>query len=70
MQVVAVDKDLLRWFLSLERLLEKLRYSQIRSMAERMKADGVDPDLVEAVKSLVSPEVYKAAARTVQDVSR
>ncbi len=70
MQVVAGDKDLLQWFLSFERLPENLRYSQIRSMAERMQADGIDPDLVDALKSLASPEVYKATAKTVRDFSR
>jgi hypothetical protein len=69
LQVVAGDKGLLQWFLSLEELPENLRYSQVRSMAERMKADRVDPKLVEVVKSLASPEVYKAAARTVRDFS-
>ena len=70
MQVVAGDKDLLQWFLSLEKLPENLRYSHIRSMAERMQADRVDPDLVGALKSLASPEVYKATAKTVRDFSR
>jgi hypothetical protein len=69
MQVVAADKELLQWFLSLETLPENLRYSHVRSMAERMQADRVNPDLVEAVKSLASPGVYKAAARTVRDFS-
>jgi hypothetical protein len=69
MQVVAGDKGLLQWFLSPEKLPENLRYSHIRSMAERMQADKIDHDIVAAVKSLVSPEVYKAAARTVRDFS-
>ena len=70
MQVVAADRDLLQWFLSPEKLPEHLRYSQIRSMAESMKADGVDPDLVEAAKSLASREVYETAARTARVFSR
>ena len=70
MQVVAGDNDLLEWFLSLQRLPENLRYSHIRGMAERMQADGVDPDLVEAVRSLSSSEVYTAAAKTIRDFSR
>jgi len=69
-QVVAEDKGLLQLFLSTEGLPENLRYSQLRSIAERMQADKVDPDLVEALKSLASLEVYKAAARTVRDFSR
>lgn len=39
-------------------------------MAESMKADGVDPDLVEAAKSLASREVYETAARTARVFSR
>jgi hypothetical protein len=70
MQVVASDKELQQWFLSLENLPENLRYSHIRSMAERMQADRVDPDLVNALKSLASKEVYKAAAKTVRDLLR
>ena len=70
MQVVAGDKGLLQWFLALEKLPENLRYSQLRGMAERMRADKVNPDLVEALKSLASPEVYEAAARTDRDFSR
>ena len=70
LQVVAEDKDMLQWFLSLERLPENLRYSHIRSMAERMQADSVDPDLVTALRSLTSAEVYKAAAMTLRDFSR
>ena len=70
MQVLAGDKDLQQWFLSLEKLPENLRYSHIRGMAERMHADKVDHDLVEALRSLTSPEVYKAAASTIRDFSR
>jgi hypothetical protein len=62
MQVVAGDRNLLQWFLLLEKWPENLRYSHIRSMAERMQADRVDADLVETVKALASPVVYKAAA--------
>jgi hypothetical protein len=70
MQVLAGDKDLQQWFLSLEKLPENLRYSLIRGMAERMHADKIDRDLVEALRSLTSPEVYKAAASTIRDFSR
>lgn len=70
MQVVAEDKDMLQWLLSLEKLPGNLRYSHIRSMAERMQADRVNPDLVAALRSLTSAEVYKAAVKTVRDFSR
>jgi hypothetical protein len=70
MQVVAGDKDLLQWFLSLEHLPGNLRYSHIRGMAERMQADGIDRDLVEALKSLASPEVYIATVKTVREFSQ
>jgi hypothetical protein len=70
MQVVAGDEDLLQWFLSMEKLPGNLRYSHIRSMAERMQADRVDLDLVEALKSMASPEVYMAAVQTIRDLSR
>jgi len=70
MQVVAGDKDLLQWFLAMEKLPENLRYSHVRGMAERMRADGIDPDLLGALKSLASPEVYMAFVKTVRELSR
>jgi hypothetical protein len=70
MQVISENEELLQWFLSLESLSENLRYSQIRSMAERMKSDGVDPMLVESVRSLASSYVYPAASKTIMDFSR
>jgi|WetSurMetagenome_2_1015567.scaffolds.fasta_scaffold123258_2 hypothetical protein len=68
-QVIAENKELRQWFLSIEKLPENLRYSHIRSMAERMQADWVDSDLVEAVKSLASADVYSAASKTIREYS-
>jgi len=70
MQVIAGDNALPQWFLSPERLPENLRYSLIRSMVEKMRADRVSLDLAEALKSPESPVAYRAAANTVRDVSR
>jgi hypothetical protein len=70
LQVISENEELLQWFLSLETLPENLRYSQIRSMAERMLADRVEAVLVEAVRSLAFPDVYAAASKTIRDFSR
>jgi hypothetical protein len=70
MEVISEDRELRCWFLSLENMPENLRYSQLRGIAEKMKANKVNTDLVEALESLLSSEAFRAAVKTVKDLAR
>ncbi len=69
-EVFSGDKDLMNWFLSLDSMAENVRYSHLRSMVEGMKNTKERPDLIEALEILQSPAIFRAAVRTVQDLSQ
>ena len=70
MEVFSGEKDLMNWFESLQRMAENVRYSHLRSMVEGMSANGERLDLIEAVESLLFPDVFKAAIKTLQSLNR
>lgn len=68
MEVFSGDKDLMNWFLSLQTMNEKARYSHLRTMADGMRTNRERADLIAAVESLMSPVVFKSAMKTVQSL--
>ena len=70
MEVFSGDKDLMNWFLSLQSMKEHVRSSHLRSMADGMKTSLQRPDLIAAVESLMSPNVFQSAMKTVQSLHR
>ena len=70
MEVFSGDKDLMNWFVSLQSMAENDRYAHLRSMIEGMRSTRERPDLISAVESLMSPEVFKSAIKAVQGVNR
>ncbi|MGA3244777.1 MAG: hypothetical protein ABSE41_09180 [Bacteroidota bacterium] len=70
MEVFSGDKDLMNWFLSLQTMNENARYSHLRSMADGMRTNRERADLIAAVESLMSPNVFKSAMKTVQSLDR
>ncbi len=65
-QVLADNEDLLKWFFSLRFIADNVRYSMLGTMVEEMKANREDPELVAAIRSLMDPVVYAAAAKTIE----
>jgi hypothetical protein len=68
MEVFSGDKDLMNWFLSLHTMDEHVRSSHLRSMADGMKTTLQRPDLIAAVESLMSPNVFQSAMKTVRSL--
>jgi hypothetical protein len=67
-QVLAEDEYLSQWFVSLRFMADGLRRSVISTMVEEMKANNEDPELVAALQTLMSPEVYAAAAEAMMNL--
>lgn len=70
MGVFSGDKDLMNWLSSLQSMAENVRSSHLRSMIEGMRVNNERPDLIAVLEALISPDVFKAAVRTVQTLNR
>jgi hypothetical protein len=70
MEVFSGDKDLMNWFVSLQSMPEGVRFSHLRSMVQGMKVNGERADLIQAVEALISPEIFRAAIKTMQGLNR
>lgn len=70
MEVFSGDKDLMSWFQSLQTMGDPGRRSHLSSMIEGMRTNGERPDLITAVESLMSPEVFKSTMQTFQSLGR
>lgn len=68
MRVFSGDKDLLNWLLSLQSMTENARGAHLRSMADGMRTTRERPDLIAAVESLVPPQGFKSAIKTVESL--
>jgi hypothetical protein len=70
MEVFSGDKDLMNWFRTLQIMGDQGRQSHLSSMIEGMRTSGERPDLITAVESLMSPEVFKSTMQTFQSLGR
>ena len=70
MEVFSGDKDLMSWFQALQSMGDNVRHSHLSGMVEGMKTSGARPDLISAVESLMSPEIFRSTIQTFQSMGR
>ena len=61
------DASLRSWFLGLEHLSASLRQAAFSEMAEQMRSEKEDQNLVAAAAALARPEMYEAVLKAVRE---
>jgi hypothetical protein len=59
------DKTLKKWFMSLKKMPDNLRLSELGQMSARMREDGVDEKLIRIVESLMDENIYVAIEKSI-----
>jgi hypothetical protein len=68
MEVFSDDNELRNWFRSLQNMNESNRTAHLQSMVTGMRTTRERPELIAVVESLIAPDTFNDALRTVKDI--
>jgi len=68
MEVFSDDQELRNWFRSLQNMNVPARTAHLQSMVTGMRTTRERPELIAVVESLISPDTFNDAVRTVKTI--
>jgi hypothetical protein len=68
MEAFSDDTGLRNWFRSLQSMTETNRTAHLQSMVIGMRTTREQPELIAAAESLISPDTFRDAIRTVKSI--
>ena len=68
MEVFSDDNEMRNWFRSLQSMNESTRTAHLQSMVTGMRTTRERPEIIAVVESLIAPDTFNDAIRTVKDI--
>jgi len=68
MEVFSDDNEMRNWFRSLQNMNESTRTAHLQSMVTGMRTTRERPEIIAVVESLIAPDTFNDAVRTVKDI--